>query len=200
MDFKEMLEEFLIGKIEEKVFYQNMKNIFEEFLETFEFRKLELLKLYPFISELQDEDLYNGHMLEEEISEIINILDGQKNFSYDLWMNLESHEMRRYHKIWKDYKKTNIISFEEHVSIEKELQAISIDTKSIDDMCMEKLLTLLNGMSNIDDFYTYSTLYVSKFDAVSAEDEIKKMLDILSGNRPVHILIKYVKGECMFIL
>ncbi len=36
--------------------------MFEEFLETCEFRKLELLKLYPFISELQDEDLYNGHI------------------------------------------------------------------------------------------------------------------------------------------
>lgn len=30
--------------------------------------------------------------------------------------------------------------------------------------------------------------------------DIKKMLDILSGNRPVHILIKYIKGDCMFAL
>ncbi len=62
---------------------------------------------------------------------------------------------------------------------------------------MEKLLTLPNVLSNIDDFYMYNMLYV---DAASAEDEIEKMLDILSGNRPVHILIKYIKGECMIIL
>ena len=200
MDFREMLEEFQMRKIDEKVFYHNIKTIFRESLDTLEFRKLELLKKYPFISGLQDEDLYHEHMLKEEISEIISILNGQKNFSYDLWMNLESHDMSRYYKIWKDYKKEKIISFEEHVSIEKELQAISIGTKSIDDMCMEKLLTLLIELPIIDDFYVNRTLYVDKFDEISLEDEIEKMLDILSGKRPVHILIKYISGDCMFVL
>lgn len=200
MDFKEMLEEFQMGKIEEEVFYHDIKKMFEECLEAFEFRKIGWLKIYPFISGLQDEDLYNEHLLEEEIREIINILNGKKNFSYDLLMNLESREMSRYYKIWQDYKKARVITFEEHESIEKELQAISIATKSIEDMCIEKLLTLLAGLPTIDDFYMYSALYVDKFNAVSAEDEIEKMLDILSGNRPVHILIKYIRGDCMFVL
>ncbi len=78
MDFKEMLEEFQMGKIDEKVFYHNIKIIFIEFLDTFGFRKLELLKRYPFMSGLQDEDLYHEYMLKEEISEIISILNGKK--------------------------------------------------------------------------------------------------------------------------
>ena len=61
-------------------------------------------------------------------------------------------------------------------------------------------MALLAGLPTIDEFYMYNTLYVDKIDAICAEEEIEKILDILSGNRPVHILIKYVKGECMFVL
>lgn len=199
MNFKEMLEEFLTGKIEEKRFYQDIKKTFEEFLNTNAFRKLELLKIYPFISELQDEDIYNENLI-QEIREIICILNGEKSFYFDLWMSLDRLDISRYYKILNRYKEKKVISFDEHESMEKELQAISSNTKSIEDMCMEKLLALLAGLPTIDDFYMYNTLYVDKFDAICAEEEIEKILDILSGNRPVHILIKYVKGECMFVL
>lgn len=199
MNFKEMLEEFLTGKIEEKRFYQDIKKAFEEFLNTNAFRKLELLKIYPFISELQDEDIYNENLI-QEIREIICILNGEKSFYFDLWMSLDRLDISRYYKILNRYKEKKVISFDEHESMEKELQAISSNTKSIEDMCMEKLLALLAGLPTIDDFYMYNTLYVDKFDAICAEEEIEKILDILSGNRPVHILIKYVKGECMFVL
>ena len=39
MNFKEMLEEFLTGKIEEKRFYQDITKAFEECLNTNAFRK-----------------------------------------------------------------------------------------------------------------------------------------------------------------
>ena len=199
MNFKEMLEEFLTGKIEEKRFYQDIKKAFEECLNTNAFRKLELLKIYPFISELQDEDIYNENLI-QEIREMICILNGEKSFFFDFWMSLERLEISRYYKILNCYKEKKVISFDEHESIEKELQEIYSNTNSIEDMCMEKLLALLAGLPTIDEFYMYNTLYVDKIDAICAEEEIEKILDILSGNRPVHILIKYVKGECMFVL
>ncbi|MCI8876363.1 MAG: hypothetical protein HFI77_10095 [Lachnospiraceae bacterium] len=199
MNLKEMLEEFLMGKIEKKRFYQDIKKVFEECLNTNAFRRLELLKIYPFISELQDEDIYNENLI-QEIREMVCILNGEKSFFFDLWMSLERLEISRYYRILNRYKKNKVISFDEHESIEKELQVISGNTKSIEDICMEKLLALLAGLPTIDDFYMYNTLYVDKFEDIRAEEEIEKLLDILSGNKPVHILIKYVKGECMFVL
>lgn len=66
-----------------------------------------MLKIYPFISELQDEDIYNENLI-QEIREMVCILNGEKSFFFDLWMSLERLEISRYYKILNRYKKIRL--------------------------------------------------------------------------------------------
>lgn len=199
MKFKELLDEYICGRINANMLYDHMKQHFEELLGGYRFRKLEYLKIYPFISELQDPDLYREHILKDKIKQINNIMNGQESFSYDLWMNLEKCEMSQIYKIWNEYKEKGFISFDEIELLQKELS--NIHTKAIEDLCREKLLTLLIGLPTVDDdFCTYNLLYTKEVDKTSICEDIEKIMEILNGKRPVHILLKYVSSDCMYTI
>ena len=155
--------------------------------------------MYPFISELQDEDLYKDSILKEEINTMLSVLEGRCNYSYDLWMNVPKQELTKNERIWKFYKKNKKITFEQIELLEKELENITLLT--IEEVCLDKLLTLLLGLPTANDnFYTYNLLYSKEISRDIINEDIEKLISILKGNRPVHLLLKYVSAECIFII
>ena len=199
MEFDNILKKYMYGKISTELLYNQMRHLFNELLSKHEFCKLEYLKIYPFISELQDEDLYKNHILREKINTILAILEGQHSFSYDLWMNLKKGELSYINDIWELYKTNGSISFEKSEMMRKKLKNINVNT--IEDICLDKLLTLLAGLPTTgDDFDMYNSLYVRSIDKNAVHEDIEKMMSILSGQRPIHILLKYVSEDCIYII
>ena len=201
MDFENLLNEYMHERINENMLYNYIKQYFQEFFNEYRFRELKYLKIYPFISELQDEDLYRESILKEEIKKINNILNGGEFFSYDLWMKLERREINQIYKIWGEYKEKRFISFDEVELLQRELSKVMLNTKTIEDLCWEKLLTLLIGLPTVDDdFCTYNYLYTQEVDKMSICEDVEKLMEILEGKRPVHILLKYANCDCMYTI
>ena len=199
MEFKNMLEKYMCDDINAESLYNYVRNLFSELIRKYDFRKLSYLKMYPFISGLQDEDLYKDPILKEEINTILSVLEGRCDYSYDLWMNVPNQELTNIKRIWKFYKKNKKITLEQIELLEKELENINPNT--IGEVCMVKLLTLLLGLPTADDnLYTYNLLYSNEVDEIIVNEDIEKMISILNGKRPVHLLLKYVSAECIFII
>ena len=201
MKFGNLLDGYMHERINENMLYNHMKQHFEELFNEYRFRELKYLKIYPFISELQDEDLYRESILKEKIKKINNILNGWESFSYDLWMKLEKREMNQIYKIWGEYKEKRFIPFDKVELLQRELSKVMLNTKTIEDLCWEKLLTLLIGLPTLDDdFCTYNYLYTQEVDKTSICEDVEKLMEILEGKRPVHILLKYANSDCMYTI
>ena len=201
MNFENLLDGYMHERINENMLYDYMKQHFEELFNEYRFRELKYLKIYPFISELQDEDLYRESILKEKIKKINNILNGWESFSYDLWMKLEKREINQIYKIWGEYKEKRFIPFDEVELLQRELSKVMLNTKTIEDLCWEKLLTLLIGLPTVDDdFCTYNYLYTQEIDKTSICEDVEKIMEILEGKRPLHILLKYANSDCMYTI
>jgi len=90
MKFNELLEEYMHGRIDAKKLYNCVRKEFMVLFENYKFRELEYLKKYPFLYELQDEDLYCEAILNDRGREIYNVLNGKQAFIYDMWIKLLS--------------------------------------------------------------------------------------------------------------
>ena len=200
--FSDMLEEFVLGKIDANTLHKQMKKLFRTYLKERRFKRLQYLKIYPFMSALQDEDLYQEHVLKKEINQIIDILDGKKPFIYHLWMKLEEREMSQIYKIWDGYKKNGFIAFEESELLQNELRNIAFNTKTIEDICFEKLLALLVDLPTTSEHGDhYDLLYMDEYiHEIDISENVEKLINILAGKTPVHILLKYVCSDCMYII
>lgn len=93
--------------------------------------------------------------------------------------------------IWDEYKENGTITFKQLKLLEEELLSIQINIKTVQDLYREKLLTLLTGLPTSEDFYTYNLLYTEEVDENNICREVEKLIDILKGKRPVHMLLKY---------
>jgi len=90
MKFNELLEEYMHGQIDANKLYNCVRKEFMVLFENYKFRELEYLKKYPFLYELQDEDLYCEAILNDRVREIYNVLNGKQAFIYDMWIKLLS--------------------------------------------------------------------------------------------------------------
>ena len=128
------------------------------------------------------------------IKEIKEILSGQDSFLYDLWMNLTPCEIDSIYQIWSNYKERGKISLVDFDFLQNKMRNIMINTKTIEDLCWEKLLTLLIGLPAVDgDFCTYNLLYTKEIDTTSICEEVERLIDILQGKKPVHVLLRYTR-------
>lgn len=201
MRFNDLLEAYIQKKIDEKSLYNDVRQIFCEYLDEHRFRELEYLKIYPFISWLQDEDIYQESILMDEINNIEDILNGKKAFSYGLWMCLENCDIGIVHSVFNEYKENGKISIEEQSLLELKLLKSSSNIKTIWDVCLEKLLNMLVELPTLDDdFYAYNMLYSGEIDKSTICEEIELLIEILEGKRAVYITLLYTdKGFCCII-
>lgn len=196
MEFKDILEKYMHGVINPEILYKHIHYLFHELIIKYEFRKISYLKFYPFISELQDEDLYKESILKEKITTILSVLEGRCNYSYDLWMKIPKQELTLFYSIWEFYKMNSKITFKQLISLKKELENIGADT--IEEICLKKLGVLLLGLPTADDdFYTYNLLYCNEVNSDIINEDIEKMINILNGNRPIHLLLNYSSANCI---
>ena len=192
MNFIDLLDEYVLGKVDKEGLCKHIKQMFNQLFDEYKFMELEYLKIYPFLSHLQDEDLYETDILQREIEEIKGILSGQKLFLYDMWINLNKRDIGQIEQIWSNYKEKGMISFEELEFLQNIKLHIMLNTRTIEAICWEKLLTLLIGLPTVDDdFCTYNLLYAKEIDKVSIRREVERLIDILEGKNPVHILLRY---------
>lgn len=198
MKFDFLIEEYLLDIIDAETLKNSIKQYFKNLLNEYKFREIEYLKFYPFISELQDDELYREDVLREKINEIKDILYGQKVFIYDVWMNLSKSNISLIDKVWGEYKEKGCVSFTDNEILQEELNNISI--KTIEDVCREKLLTLMVGLPIIDDFLTYNLLYVKKITQNVISEDIERLIDVLTGKRPVHLLLKYDNNDFIYMV
>lgn len=199
MEFRNMLEKYMRGDINAELLYNYVNRLYNDLIIGYEFRKIKNLKLYPFISELQDEDLYKDKILKEKIDTILSVLDGRCNYSYDLWMSIPKQDLANINGIWEFYKDNKKITFNQLMMLEKELE--NINTNTIEEVCLQKLLTLLIALPTLDDnFYTYNLLYCDDVSREIVNEDIEKVINILNGIRPMHILLKYVSFDCFITI
>lgn len=201
MKFNDILEAYMEDNIDESILYNNIRQCFRELLDEYKFRKLEYLKIYPFISELQDEDLYESCTLKNKIKDIKDILGGKKTFSYDLWMRLEECDMSNIRGVWDEYIEKGKILFEEHELLEKKKSETVTNIRTVQDICWEKLLNLLIGLPTLDDdCYMYNLLYSNNIDKSTICKEIERLIDILEGKRPVHMSMIYTNKDVIYTI
>ena len=198
MKFDFLIEEYLLNKVDAETLKNSIKQYFKKLLNEYKFREIEYLKFYPFISELQDDELYREDVLRGKISEIKDILYGQKAFIYDVWMNLSKSNSSPIDRVWSEFKEKGCVSFTNNEILQEELNNISI--KTIEDLCREKLLTLMVGLPIVDDFLTYNLLYVKEITLNVISEDIERLIDVLTGKRPVHLLLKYNNNDFIYMV
>ena len=198
MKFDFLIEEYLLNKVDAETLKNSIKQYFKKLLNEYMFREIEYLKFYPFISELQDDELYREDVLRGKISEIKDILYGQKAFIYDVWMNLSKSNISPIDRVWSEFKEKGCVSFTNNEILQEELNNISI--KTIEDLCREKLLTLMVGLPIVDDFLTYNLLYVKEITLNVISEDIERLIDVLTGKRPVHLLLKYNNNDFIYMV
>ena len=198
MKFDFLIEEYLLNKVDAETLKNSIKQYFKKLLNEYKFREIEYLKFYPFISELQDDELYREDVLRGKISEIKDILYGQKAFIYDVWMNLSKSNISPIDRVWSEFKEKGCVSFTNNEILQEELNNISI--KTIEDLCREKLLTLMVGLPIVDDFLTYNLLYVKEITLNVISEDIERLIDVLTGKRPVHLLLKYNNNDFIYMV
>ncbi len=198
MKFDFLIEEYLLNKVDAETLKNSIKQYFKKLLNEYKFREIEYLKFYPFISELQDDELYREDVLRGKISEIKDILYGQKAFIYDVWMNLSKSNISPIDRVWSEFKETGCVSFTNNEILQEELNNISI--KTIEDVCREKLLTLMVGLPIVEDFLTYNLLYVKEITLNVINEDIERLIDVLTGKRPVHLLLKYNNNDFIYMV
>ena len=189
---------YLLNKVDAETLKNSIKQYFKKLLNEYKFREIEYLKFYPFISELQDDELYREDVLRGKISEIKDILYGQKAFIYDVWMNLSKSNISPIDRVWSEFKEKGCVSFTNNEILQEELNNISI--KTIEDLCREKLLTLMVGLPIVDDFLTYNLLYVKEITLNVISEDIERLIDVLTGKRPVHLLLKYNNNDFIYMV
>ncbi len=198
MKFDFLIEEYLLNKVDAETLKNSIKQYFKKLLNEYKFREIEYLKFYPFISELQDDELYREDVLRGKISEIKDILYGQKAFIYDVWMILSKSNISPIDRVWSEFKEKGCVSFTNNEILQEELNNISI--KTIEDLCREKLLTLMVGLPIVDDFLTYNLLYVKEITLNVISEDIERLIDVLTGKRPVHLLLKYNNNDFIYMV
>ena len=198
MKFDFLIEEYLLNKVDAETLKNSIKQYFKKLLNEYKFREIEYLKFYPFISELQDDEIYREDVLRGKISEIKDILYGQKAFIYDVWMNLSKSNISPIDRVWSEFKEKGCVSFTNNEILQEELNNISI--KTIEDLCREKLLTLMVGLPIVDDFLTYNLLYVKEITLNVISEDIERLIDVLTGKRPVHLLLKYNNNDFIYMV
>ena len=198
MKFDFLIEEYLLNKVDAETLKNSIKQYFKKLLNEYKFREIEYLKFYPFISELQDDELYREDVIKKKISEIKDILYGQKAFIYDVWMNLSKSNISPIDRVWSEFKEKGCVSFTNNEILQEELNNISI--KTIEDLCREKLLTLMVGLPIVDDFLTYNLLYVKEITLNVISEDIERLIDVLTGKRPVHLLLKYNNNDFIYMV
>ena len=198
MKFDFLIEEYLLNKVDAETLKNSIKQYFKKLLNEYKFREIEYLKFYPFISELQDDELYREDVLRGKISEIKDILYGQKAFIYDVWMNLSKSNISPIDRVWSEFKEKGCVSFTNNEILQEELNNISI--KTIEDLCREKLLTLMVGLPIVDDFFFYFLLYVKEITLNVISEDIERLIDVLTGKRPVHLLLKYNNNDFIYMV
>ena len=127
MKFEKLINQYSNKIIDSKKMYEEIRNYFTLLLKNNKFNELDYLKIYPFISELQDEDLFENNILDSKISEISDIISGEKAFIYGLWIKLVFKDMDDILNIWDMYKRNKFISFEKLLYVEKKL--IDVESK-----------------------------------------------------------------------
>ena len=120
MKFDFLIEEYLLNKVDAETLKNSIKQYFKKLLNEYKFREIEYLKFYPFISELQDDELYREDVLRGKISEIKDILYGQKAFIYDVWMNLSKSNISPIDRVWSEFKEKGCVSFTNNEILQEE--------------------------------------------------------------------------------
>ena len=189
------------GRIDADMLYDSVTVYFKKLFKENRFRELKYLRIYPFLSALLNKDLYEKEtILKEEIRRINNILRGKENYSYDFWMTLSPYEMNQFHKIWSEYCEKGIISLKDSEWLQEERSNLMLHTKTVEDICRERLLILLSGLPTVDDFYFYNLLYAQEVGKNILCEEIQRLLELLAGERPVHFMLRYVNGFLVSML
>lgn len=196
MNFKKLLADYINKQINEKELYNLLNTYYYELLSEYKFRELEYLKLYPFISQLLDEDLYQESTLKDEIKRINEILDGVRDYSHVLYMKLEEKDsIRDLCTIWNDYKINKKISLYDMEKIEKRLLEDETSFKRISDIYISKLVALLNGLPMIQgEEIIFNLLYISNTETIDISDDIERIISILQGKKMANVFIRYEKG------
>ncbi len=101
-------------------------------------------------------------------------------------------------RVWSEFKEKGCVSFTNNEILQEELNNISI--KTIEDLCREKLLTLMVGLPIVDDFLTYNLLYVKEITLNVISEDIERLIDVLTGKRPVHLLLKYNNNDFIYMV
>lgn len=192
MNFEDIISLYMEEKININIFHKLIKEKFNRLLIKDKFKELNYLKIYPFISELQDEDLYVEEILKRKISVIQDILGGIKNYSYDMWIGLETEGVEDYYRMWSKYKKGEGISSRDLEKINNAIENITLKCNTVSDICMTKLLRLMQGLPEAgSNEPEYNLLYTGQPEQYYVVDEIEKLINILRVQRSVHILLIY---------
>lgn len=201
MNFEGIIALYMQGEIDINTLYSLIKQKFKEILTEDKFKELEYLRIYPFISKLQDEDLYIEEILKKEIPSIQDILGGMKNYSYNMWMKIESVDIEDYYRIWSKYRKGKGILLADLEKVNQEVENVTLKCKTIADVCMAKLLRLIQALPEIaGNEAEYNLLYTEEPALYYIEDEIEKLMEILSGKRPINILLMYTNQfSCIYL-
>lgn len=133
MEFNRLLQIYITGKMNIDEFKAVLDNYYSELLDGFKFREIEYLKIYPLICELQDAYEDDTQSLSERIEYVDSILNGQCNYSAQLYINLgESADIEVLCGIWNQYKSNGYVTKESLDYMEDTLSSFNVDFRRID--------------------------------------------------------------------
>lgn len=181
MSFEEIMLDFQNKKISENEFSLQIQKYFEYLLSNNYFQQEKYLKLYPFLSELQDEDIYQERMLEDTLENIQRVLSGEKDYCCDLWITVQSQNIESFCAFWGEYKSGNYDVFEKI----EEFRDGQTNSENISNCYVKKLMCLFEDLPrNKDIELLCNMLYTENVDNEYYEREIEETIQILLGKRP----------------
>lgn len=188
--FEKIISQYSDEIIDKNNLYNKLSKYFMVLLENNMFFDLDFLKIYPFISELQDEDIYEDDILKIKLNEIKDIISGKKDFSYGIWMQLMKENVEDIFLIWDMYKENNFILYEKLLYIEKKLKDIKV--KTIGDIIKKKILMLMSGLPTVnDDIYINNLLYMENIKKERIIKEIDNLFDVILKQNPIFVILEY---------
>lgn len=196
MKFDNLIQEYNEREINKKEWYDSLQTYYYELLDGYKFREVKYLKIYPFISEIQNIDIYEDGVLFNKIKFIRNILAGIHDYSYELYMNLEERNIEDLYYIWNNYKSKGKILEKDLEMIEKISLSIKSNIINVSDIYMNRFLTLLAGLPLLNgDEFMYNSLYISRIKEIDIRHEAERLIGILKGEEPAKIIVEYRKAD-----
>lgn len=189
MILNDLIQDYLLGRINKNIFFDHIKNLFYELLSDYGFLYFDNLFYYPFISELMDEDCYCMDGFNELLTNIIDILEGKEVYEYSTWINIKPVIDKKMYNMWVSIKKEGLPR--KKIKIIKDSIEKYKDDKTITYEYVKKLSDLLKILILDDGFAESNSLYVPNCNDEHIITEIDRMFLILLGEQPTYITIKY---------